>query len=122
VPSLGWIGDYCYKQTMPRRCTYPGSCRNRSHKPLTYLQEFDLPFLSDHQPMCDKLNFLLAWFPKTLAVVPKIWQQIGLLGQRQWSEVIHANTRFGQCIAVHTSEPYQWCALEENVPVLSVGP
>jgi hypothetical protein len=69
-----------------------------------------------------KLNFLLAWFPNTLTVVPKVWQRIGLLGQRQWSGVTHANTRFGQCTALHTFEPYRWCALEESVPLLSVDP
>jgi hypothetical protein len=122
VPSLGWIDNCCYKQTLPRRGAYPSSCHNRLHNPLTYLQEFDLPFRSDHLSVGDKLNFLLAWFLKTLAVIPKIWQQIGLLGQRQWSGVIHANTRFGQCTVVHTSEPYLWCALEENVPLLSIGP
>jgi hypothetical protein len=121
LPSLGWIDNCCYKQTLPRRGTYPSSCCNRSHKPLTYLQEFDVPFQSDHQSVGGKLNFLLAWFPKTLAVVPKIWQQIGLLGQRQWSGVIHANTRFDQCTALRTSKPYQWCALEENVPLFSIG-
>jgi hypothetical protein len=62
--------------------------------------------LSDHQSAGGKLNFLLAWFPKTFAVVPKIWQQIGLLGQRQWFTAIHANTRFGQCTTLHTFEPY----------------
>jgi hypothetical protein len=69
-----------------------------------------------------KLNFLLAWFPKTLVVVPKIWQRIGLLSQRQWSGVVRANTQFGQCTTLHTSELYRWCALEENVPLLSIGP
>jgi hypothetical protein len=60
VASLGWIDNCCYKQTLPKRGTYPSSCRNRSHKPLAYLQEFDLPFWSDHQSVGGKLNFLLA--------------------------------------------------------------
>ena len=42
--------------------------------------------------------------------------------QKQWSGVTRANTRFGRCTALHTSEPYQWCALEENVTLLSIGP
>jgi hypothetical protein len=79
VPSLGWIGNCCYKQTLPSRATYPSSCHNRSHKPLAYLQEFDSPFRSDHQSTGGKLNFWLAWFLKTLAVVSRIWQQIRLL-------------------------------------------
>jgi hypothetical protein len=122
VPSLGWIDNCCYKWTLPRRGAYPSSCHNRSHKPSTYPQEFDLPSRSDHQSTGGKLNFWLAWFPKTLAIVPKIWQQIGLLDQRQWSKVIRANTRCSQCTTLHTSEPYQWCAQEENVPLLSIGP
>jgi hypothetical protein len=122
VPSLGWIGNCCYMQTLPRRGAYQSYCHNRLHKPSAYLQEFDSPSRSDHQFASGKLNFWLAWFPKTLAVVPKIWQQIGLLGQRQWSGAIHANTRFSQCTTLHTFEPYQWCALGENVPLSSVGP
>jgi hypothetical protein len=119
---LRLVDNCCYKKTLPKRGTYPSSCRNRSHKPLAYLQEFDLPFRSDHQSVGGKLSFLLFWFPKTLAVVPKIWQQIGLLGQKQWSGVTRPNTRFGQCTALHTSKLYRWCALKENVPLLSIGP
>jgi hypothetical protein len=72
--------------------------------------------------MGGKLNSLSAWFPKTLAIVPKIWQRFGLLSQKQWSEVTRANTRFGQYTALYTSKPYRWCALGENVPLLSIGP
>jgi hypothetical protein len=122
VPSSGWIDNCCYEQTLPKGGTYPSSCRNRSHKRLAYLQEFDLPFWSDHQSGGGKPNFLLAWFPKTLAIAPKIWQLIGLLGQRQLSGVTCANTRFSQYTILHTSEPYRWCALEENVPLSSIGP
>jgi hypothetical protein len=122
VPSVGWIDNCYYKQTLPRRGAYPSSYHNRSHKLSAYLQEFSLPSQSDHQSVGGKLNFWLAWFPKTLAVIPKIWQQMGLLGQRQWPGAIRANTRFGQCTTLHTFEPYQWCALGENVPLSSVGP
>jgi hypothetical protein len=122
VPSLSWIDNCCFKQTLPKRGTYPSSCRNRSHKPLAYLREFDLLFRSDRQSGGGKLNSLLAWFPNTLAIAPKILQRIGLLGQKQWSGATRANTRFGQYTILHTSEPYRWCALEENVPLLSIGP
>jgi hypothetical protein len=122
VPSSDWIDNYCYKQTLPKRGTYPSSYRNRLHKPLAYLQESDLPFWSNHQSGGGKMNFLLAWFPKTHAIAPKIWLRIGLLGQRQLSGVIHANTQFGQCTILHTYEPYRWCAREENGPLSSIGP
>jgi hypothetical protein len=57
VPSLGWIDNYCYKQTLPRRGAYPSSCHNRSHQLSAYLQEHDLPSWSDHQFVGGKLNF-----------------------------------------------------------------
>ena len=81
-----------------------------------------LPFRSDHRFGGGKPNFLPAWFPRTLAIAPKIWLRIGLLGQRQLSGVINANTQFGQCTTMHTYEPYRWCALEENVPLSSIDP
>jgi hypothetical protein len=122
VPSLGWIDNCCYKQTLPKRGSYPSSCLNRLHKPSTYLQEFGLPSRSDHQSEGGKPNFWLAWFPGTLAVVSRIRQQMGLLGQKQWSGAIHANTRSSQCTTLHTFEAYQWCALGENVPLSLAGP
>jgi hypothetical protein len=122
VPASDWTRNCCYKQTLPKRGTYPSSCRIRLHKPLAYPQESDLPFRSDHQFEGGKPNFLPAWFPRTLAITPKIWLRIGLLGERKLSRVIRANTQSGQCTTLHTYEPYRWCALEENEPLSSIGP
>jgi hypothetical protein len=121
VLSSDWIDNCCNKQTLSKRGTYPSSCHNQSHKPLACLQESDSPFLSDHQSRGGKPNFSSVCFPRTLAIVPKILPRIGLLGQRQLSGVIHANTQFGLTTR-RTYEPYRWCAQEENAPFLSIGP
>jgi hypothetical protein len=49
----------------------------QSHKPIAYLQESYLPFRSDHQYEGGKLNFLSAWFPRTLAIAPKSGYELG---------------------------------------------
>jgi hypothetical protein len=98
---------------MLRRDTCPNSCHNGLHKLLAYPQGSGLPSLFDHLFEDGMPNFLSAWFPRILAIVPKICLRIRFLGQRQLFGVFHVNTQFSQYIIPHTFAPYRWCALEE---------
>jgi hypothetical protein len=72
VPSSDYIGSCCCRRTLLRRDTCPNSYHNGLHELLAYLQRSGSPFLFNHRFEYGTWNFLLAWFPMILEIVPKI--------------------------------------------------